>query len=495
MNHHLLSITTLILLVGLGIYQVQSHKEELLGGGFAAIATLTGTTTDCQSPYLLQPLLNSEQAIQTRIDSLPASSTIPTEIASTTNALKAIEVLLKKATTLETTTLKSYNTNTPIYQKQLASYRTTLDKTLTKLNTTTNVKTRTTLLKTASSTEASIRKVEASLSKSLSTYTAAKNNRQGYTDTKTTLTTYLYDLQHGTTKASLEALKTIAHQAVVDMQKRRRCPTEEGHLGNVTLSNKSCTDGIDNDMNGKADCEDTSCRGAATACGYVYIGGGTTGGTTGGGTTAGAGTCTDPKYTTKSACEAATIENPGFCPSYPDIHDEGSCTNAGSNWNPPTSSPAGLSWAPTSTASDEGSGGSGPVDYIRLSPCEEASGFGQYPNDYDGWKLYEEAVKRIKVNCDSDLCKNDAICLTIIHTPTPKTCDELHAQFKKDEAELANRQDKLKNLGETRYIFEYTGTLDAYNTALAAAQKDVENALANRNMTAGEISRNRCYNY
>jgi hypothetical protein len=341
---------------------------------------------NCQSQFQIDSINNEITRINTKL------SNLPNEIASTTKVLKANKILLDKAIVVENAAKKLQTSN----ELKLTTLKTKLEGINSAIATTTNATKLKTLKAQVVTVEKQIKAADTVVTKSLTALNTATSKREALEKIEQTLRPILNSLNSGDTERSLLRELDVNNNPttgkLVLMKKKPACPSKEANGGSSELK---CHDLVDNDMNGLLDCADTTCsrdnnciaRNTFNGETGVYekelnfvsalchdgidnngnnlidcadndcrnelmcknlVGVGTGGNGTGGNdnnSDSGSGTCSDPQYTTQSACRNAvqyTCDIGGYTDQYV-------CENNGGTWAPNGNSPV---WTP-----DEGNNG------------------------------------------------------------------------------------------------------------------------------------------
>lgn len=367
-------ITLLVLAtLGIGTYTIQQKlgtsgfSKFNLASAISSTSTSTVVTPNCQSPYQVNQLITFASSTEVKLKNLP------TELSSTTRVLNQYKNLLAKATSSELTAKKAYDKN--IGNKKIT--------------------------KTA-------------WNKIVSAYETAKKDTIKYRTLFSTYQRLEASLKDGSVKTrltqELDIYTNPTTGLITLMKKKKVCPKYES---SGASRSGLCADKIDNNMDGKTDCADSTCTADRQCVGVIHTEGGeTTGGTnTNTNTTPtnpNGGTCSAGGYTDEASCVNATTYVSASC-SDGISSMQGDCEQNGGSWDQGGEKNAGNVWTPGNDGN--GTGVNNPNNEQEL--CEKVSG---------GPGI---------VNCYLPICLTHLKCLN----PT-NTCDQLVEDLAASKAEI-----------------------------------------------------------
>ena len=147
-----------------------------------------------------------------------------------------------------------------------------------------------------------------------------------------------------------------------------------------------CSNNIDDDRDGKADCQDAECSALAMCRGTSGGGSTTTVSNTNTNNRPAVTGCSDPRYFDKNSCLIATIYEEANCSN--GSLDQTSCVNSGGTWNPGREVPANNTWTPDRSSNSNNTGAG---DVCEMGDKKKPSWF-KFNVDIFGFKSFGTLV-------------------------------------------------------------------------------------------------------
>ncbi len=249
MKHHFLLFILLTGIVGLGTWQVSSHKQSVLDSknNLAAVsASNTDVPPNCKTNKLVADLSMEVSKIQKEVTAYDTTlKNATTSAASLRKNVAALEIALQKASTTQ-------QVNRAKYEKQIADGDAYVLKTQAQIDSmaTSTAKTKAqgalkTYIAGLDKTKAAWKEIQSAYNKTLSARDVAVVNLN-----KQIL---VYNTLSAQGKGALQEKLQKAQQNLDMFKAFPACPTKEALT--------QCSDKVDNDRDGMTDCKDADCAG------------------------------------------------------------------------------------------------------------------------------------------------------------------------------------------------------------------------------------------
>lgn len=381
MKKYILSAILLILVVFTVYKTIPSNPASSGEPVSATILNLSATSSSpaCKSRIQINELFEYHRSIPYKIQNLTKEAAVQKKrVSDTTASVKKYEIAYNKA-------VKAHDAKVLAGQKSIATQLALVESLNKKIASTTKATTLTSLRKQLTSAQSKLTSIEKNNTDVLAASKSVMDGQRGFLNHYTEELKKAQDVYaqylNGSMKTKLEADLVEAKKQLDKFNAMKDCPKTE--------SVRQCTNEIDDDRDGTADCNDSDCANSATCKNKTP--GTSTGGTTKPPTTTNPPVidlpegCSDGNYTDEASCVANGTWGTDYCSGGDGGAGQQDCEMNGGSWNQGEFTPN--TWRPGKEAPSE----------IKSTQCMIDHGSpATYPNTDDGRLAYTNA----SIKCD-----------------------------------------------------------------------------------------------